>query len=146
LTPAAESADREPAVAESGAGDTAADLARLIAAIVDDKKGERIVAVDVRELVSYADYLVIATARNERHAKAIVDEVRLRLKREQQLLPARAEGETEARWVLLDYLDCVLHVFTPEARERYGLEDLWRDAPRLELDLDAPEAPEAASA
>ena len=62
------------------------------------------------ELVSYTDYLVIATARNERQAKAIVDEVRLRLKRDAGLLPARAEGEGEARWVLLDYLDCVLHV------------------------------------
>jgi ribosome-associated protein len=136
LTPAAESADREPAVAESGAGDTAADLARRIAAIVDDKKGERIVAVDVRELVSYADYLVIATARNERQAKAIVDEVRLRLKREQQLLPARAEGETEARWVLLDYLDCVLHVQVPEMRDRYRLERLWGEAGRLSLELE----------
>jgi ribosome-associated protein len=136
LTPAAESADREPAVAESGAGDTAADLARRIAAIVDDKKGERIVAVDVRELVSYADYLVIATARNERQAKAIVDEVRLRLKREQQLLPARAEGETEARWVLLDYLDCVLHVQVPEMRDRYRLERLWGEAGRLPLELE----------
>ena len=64
-----------------------------IAAIVDDKKGEEIVAIDVRELVSYTDYLVIATARNERQAKAIADEVRLRLKREHGLLPARAEGE-----------------------------------------------------
>lgn len=136
MTPAAESADREPAVAESGAGDTAADLARRIAAIVDDKKGERIVAVDVRELVSYADYLVIATARNERQAKAIVDEVRLRLKREQQLLPARAEGETEARWVLLDYLDCVLHVQVPEMRDRYRLERLWGEAGRLPLELE----------
>ena len=61
----------------------------------------------MRELVGYTDYLVIATARNERQAKAIHDEVQLRLKQEDGLLPARAEGEGEARWVLLDYLDCV---------------------------------------
>ena len=103
-----------------------------IAAIVDDKKGEQIVAIDVRELVSYTDYLVIATARNERQAKAIADEVHLRLKRERALLPARAEGEREARWVLLDYVDCVLHVQVPEMRERYRLERLWGEGPRLE--------------
>ena len=74
-------------------GPGSAELARLIAAIVDDKKGEEIVALDVRELVGYTDYLVIATARNERQAKAIHDEVRLRLKRERGLLPARTEGE-----------------------------------------------------
>ena len=68
------------------------------------------------------------TARNERLAKAIHDEVHLRLKRE-GLLPARAEGVQEARWVLLDYLDCVLHVFVPETRELYRLEQLWGEAP-----------------
>ena len=109
------------------------ELTRLIAEIVDDKKGEEIVAIDVRELVSYTDYLVIATARNERQAKAIVDEVRLRLKREEGRLPARVEGESEARWVLLDYLDCVLHVQVPEVRERYRLERLWGEAPVLTL-------------
>jgi ribosome-associated protein len=130
--------ERETAVAERRAGEPegSAELARTIAAIVDDKKGERIVALDVRELVSYTDFLVIATARNERQAKAIADEVRLRLKREHDLLPARAEGEQEARWVLLDYVDCVLHVQVPEMRDRYRLERLWGEGPRLELGLE----------
>ncbi|MDX6583513.1 MAG: ribosome-associated protein [Solirubrobacterales bacterium] len=134
-------AGREAAVAERRAGAPAAsaELARRIAAIVDDKKGERIVALDVRELVSYTDFLVIATARNERQAKAIADEVRLQLKRGSDRLPARAEGETEARWVLLDYLDCVLHVQVPEMRDRYRLERLWGEAPRLELSLEGAE-------
>jgi ribosome-associated protein len=113
-----------------------AELARWIAAIVDDKLGEEIVAADVRELVSYADYLVIATARNERLAKAIVDDVRLRMKHDHGLLPARVEGETEARWVLVDYLDCVLHVQVPEMRERYRLERLWGEQGLLDLGLD----------
>lgn len=112
-----------------------AQLARWIAAVVDDKLGEDLVAADVRELVSYADYLVIATARNERLAKAIVDEVRLRMKREHGLLPARVEGEAEARWVLVDYLDCVLHIQIPEMRERYRLERLWGERGRLDLEL-----------
>ncbi len=110
-----------------------AELARLLARIVDDKLGEEIVAADVRELVSYADYLLIATARNERLAKAIVDEVRLRMKRDHGLLPARVEGEQEARWVLLDYLDVVLHVQVPEMRERYRLERLWGERGTLDL-------------
>ncbi len=121
-------------------------LARHLAAIADSKKAEDLVVLDMRELVAYTDFLAICTARSERQARAIVDEVRLRVKREAGLLPGGVDGGGDAGWTILDYLDCVLHVFTPEARERYGLEELWRDAPRLELDLDAPEAPEAASA
>ncbi|HEX5982967.1 MAG TPA: ribosome silencing factor [Solirubrobacterales bacterium] len=121
-------------------------LARHLAAIADSKKAEDVIVLDMRELVAYTDFLAICTARSERQARAIVDEVRLRVKRETGLLPGGVDGGGDAGWTILDYLDCVLHVFTPEARERYGLEELWRDAPRLELDLDAPEAPEAASA
>jgi ribosome-associated protein len=120
------------------------ELARHLAAIADSKKAEDVVVLDMRKLVAYTDFLAICTARSERQARAIVDEVRLRVK-ETGLLPGGVDGGGDAGWTILDYLDCVLHVFTPEARERYGLEDLWRDAPRLELD-DAPEAPEAASA
>ncbi|MFL5896860.1 MAG: ribosome silencing factor [Solirubrobacterales bacterium] len=121
-------------------------LARRLAATADAKKGEDLVVLDMRKLVAYTDFLAICTARSERQAKAIVDEVRLRVKREAGLLPGGVDGGGDAGWTILDYLDCVLHVFTPEARQRYGLEDLWHEAPRLELELDAPEAPEAASA
>ena len=121
-------------------------LARRLAAIADSKKAEELVVLDMRKLVAYTDFLVICTARSERQARAIVDEVRVRVKRESGLLPGGVDSGGDAGWTILDYLDGVLHVFTPEARERYGLEELWRDAPRLELDLDAPEAPEAASA
>jgi len=119
-------------------------LARTLAAIADSKKAEDVVVLDMRELVAYTDFLAICTARSERQARAIVDEVRVRVKREAGLLPGGVDGGGEAGWTILDYLDCVLHVFTPEARERYGLEELWRDAPRLELDFDAPEASSAA--
>jgi ribosome-associated protein len=107
-------------------------LARRIASAVEDKQGEDVIALDVRGLVSYTDFLVICTARNERHAKALMDEVRERLKQE-GAVPARVEGETQARWVLIDYLDCILHVFTAEARDFYRLEQLWGEAERLEL-------------
>jgi ribosome-associated protein len=121
-------------------------LARRLAALADSKKAEDLVVLDMRGLVAYTDFLAICTARNDRQAKAIVDEVRLQVKHETGLLPGGVDGAGEAGWIILDYLDCVLHVFTPEARDRYQLEDLWRDAARLELDLDAPEAPSAASA
>jgi len=121
-------------------------LARQLAAIADSKKAEELVVLDMRGLVAYTDFLAICTARSERQAKAIVDEVRLRVKRETGLLPGGVDGGGDAGWTILDYLDCVLHVFTPEARQRYALEDLWHEAPRLELDLEAPEAPSAASA
>jgi ribosome-associated protein len=107
-------------------------LARQLATIADEKGGTDLVALDVRALVGYTDFLVICTARNERQAKAIHDEVYHRMKR-QGWLPARVEGAREAEWILLDYLDCVLHVFTPELRERYRLEVLWGEAERLDL-------------
>ena len=125
----------------SAAADTGADradsagLARRIAAIADGKQADDVVALDMRDLVGYTDFLVICTARNERQAKAIHEEVYQRLKQDHGLLPAAVEGEAESRWVLMDYLDCVLHVFVPELRERYRLEVLWGEAPRLELDV-----------
>lgn len=121
-------------------------LVRRMIVLADSKKAEDVVVLDMRGLVSYTDFLAICTARNERQARAIVDEVRLQVKRETGLMPGGVEGAGADGWVLLDYLDCVLHVFTAEARERYGLEDLWHEAPRLDLDLDSPEAPSAASA
>jgi ribosome-associated protein len=112
-------------------------IARLLAEIADSKKAEDLIVLDMRSVVGYTDFLVVCTARNERQAKAIHDDVHLQLKREHGLLPANVEGATEGRWVLMDYLDCVLHVFVPELRERYRLEVLWSEAPRLELDLEA---------
>jgi ribosome-associated protein len=110
------------------------ELARRVAELADAKQASEIVALDMRGLVSYTDFLIVCTARNERQAKAIQDEVQGALKRDNGLLPARVEGEREARWILLDYLDCILHVFSSDARDYYRLEGLWGEAPRLELD------------
>jgi ribosome-associated protein len=119
---AAAGPDREASVA----------LAREIARLAESKLGSDVVVLDVGDLVGYTDFLVVCTARNERQAKAIHDEVYVRLKHDRGLLPASVEGERESRWVLMDYLDCVLHVFVPELRERYRLERLWGEAERLE--------------
>jgi ribosome-associated protein len=121
------------------------NLARHLAELADSKKAEDIVALDMRGLVAYTDFLVVCTARNERQARGIVDEVRVRVKQESGVLPGGVDGGGEAGWTIIDYLDVVLHVFTPEARDRYQLEDLWHEAPRLELTFDAPEAPSAAA-
>jgi ribosome-associated protein len=109
------------------------ELARRLATIADAKAATEIVVLDMRSLVSYTDFLVVCTARNERQARAIADEVRVKLKQEGGLLPGGSEAAEAAGWIVLDYLDCVLHVFTAEARERYQLENLWREAPRLEV-------------
>ena len=111
------------------------ELTRLIAAILEDKQAEEIVALEVGELIGYTDYLLICTARNERLAKAIHDEVYVKLKHEFGRLPAHSEGVGENRWILLDYGDCILHVFVPEARERYRLDQLWGEASALDLGL-----------
>ena len=108
-------------------------LVRRIAVVADSKKAEEIVALDVRELVGYTDFLLVCSARNERQANAIHDEVHERMKKDEGRLPVNVEGQAEGRWVLMDYLDCVLHVFVPETRDRYRLEVLWGEAPKLEL-------------
>lgn len=120
-----------------------AALARRLARIADSKQATEVIALDMRELVGYTDYLVLATARNERLAKAISDEVREALKRD-GMLPARMEGAARSQWILLDYLDAVLHVFVPETRDRYRLDQLWGEAPQLELGLEGGEAGAAA--
>jgi len=108
-------------------------LARRLAELAESKGASEILLLDMRELASYTDFLTICTARNERQARAIVEEVRQRLKQEHELLPAGTEGDGAAGWIVLDYLAAILHVFTAEERQRYQLEDLWREAPRLEL-------------
>lgn len=116
-------------------------LTAEIVRIADAKLAADIVALDMRKLVTYTDYLIICTARNERQAEAIADEVHILLKRGQDLLPANPDRSDNVGWRVLDYLDCVFHVFTEDARGRYDLEDLWHEAPRLELETGAPEEP-----
>jgi ribosome-associated protein len=104
-------------------------LAERIAEIASDRQALDIRLVDLRGLVAYTDTLVVCSGNTERQAKAIHDAIYLRLKDDHGLLPRRVEGEREARWILMDYLDCVAHVFTHEAREFYRLEQLWGEAP-----------------
>ena len=110
-----------------------AALADRIARVALDKKAADVRVLDLREVVNYTDFLVICSGNTERQTKAIHDAIYYELKHDEGLLPSRSEGEREARWILLDYLDCVVHVFTPEAREYYRLEQLWGEAPARAL-------------
>lgn len=87
----------------------------------------------MRGVCDFTDFFVIATGRNARQTKAIYDEVSGLLKKEYRILPRSVAGLAEATWILADYLDVVLHLFTPETRSFYRLEDLWSDVPSVEL-------------
>lgn len=83
----------------------------------------------MRPVCVFTDYFVICHGNNARQTKAIFDEVQFRLKSDDDAIPISVDGEAEAKWIVADYLDVVLHVFTPEARAYYRLEDLWSDVP-----------------
>ena len=110
------------------------EQARRIAAIAGDKLARDVVILDMRPVCTFTDYFVIATGRNPRQTVAIYDEVHETLKRETGAIPRTVDGVREGTWILADYLDVVLHVFTPEAREYYKLEELWGDLPEVELE------------
>jgi ribosome-associated protein len=91
----------------------------------------------MRPVCTYTDFFVIATGNNPRQTSAIYDEVRERLKREHRAIPHTEDGRREGHWIVADYIDVVLHVFTPEARAFYKLEDLWSDVPSVDLEAAA---------
>ena len=113
--------------------DETTELAHRIAQAISDKLGEDIVLLDMRDVVSYTDWLVIGTGRNKRQTQSMADEVRQRIKDEDGVIPARMEGQKEGDWILLDYIDVVVHLFTPESREYYRLEQLWGQVPAVEF-------------
>ena len=107
-----------------------AALARVIADFAADKKAIDVAELDLRGVLGYTDFFVICSGNTDRQAKAIHDGIHYGLKQDHGLLPRRVEGLSESRWILMDYLDVIVHVFTPEAREFYRLEQLWGEAPR----------------
>ncbi len=108
---------------------TPSDLAAEICRYAADKKASDIVEIDLRGVVGYTDYFVICSGNTERQTKAIHDGIHEGCKREHSLLPRRVEGAGSAAWILMDYLDVVVHIFTPVTREYYRLEQLWGEAP-----------------
>jgi ribosome-associated protein len=112
-------------------------LAITIAAHAADRKAIDIVALDLRQVAGYTDFFVICSGNTDRQTKAIHDAIHQGLKKNEGLLPRRVEGVSEARWILMDYLDVVVHVYTPETRDFYRLESLWGDVPRRDFDPEA---------
>jgi ribosome-associated protein len=128
---------RQRAVEAPDTAGTSEQLVRRIAAIAADKKAQDVTVLDMRAVVAYTDFLVICTGNTDRQTKAIADGIREGLKERSVaggVLPERVEGLPEARWILMDYLDCVVHIFTPDAREYYRLDRLWGDVPKLEVE------------
>jgi ribosome-associated protein len=107
-------------------------LAQLCATSALDKKAEDVVVLDLRELSSVADFFVIASGTSEPHLKAIADEIE-RQTHENGDRPRGIDGFPASHWIVMDYTDVIVHIFHPKTRERYGLENLWGDAPRLKL-------------
>ena len=109
------------------------DMVRALARYASDRKALEIVQLDLRGIIGYTDFFLICSGRTGRQVKAIHDAIHQSMKSEHSLLPERVEGLAQARWVLMDYLDVVVHVFTPDARAYYRLEQLWAEAPMQEL-------------
>ena len=107
-----------------------AKLSALVAGYASDVKAIDITELDLRGVLGYTDYFVIATGGTDRQTKAIHDRIHEGMKKQHGILPRRVEGMREARWILMDYLDVIVHVFTPEARDFYRLEQLWGEAPK----------------
>ena len=105
------------------------ELAHAAAHFAGDVKALEIVQLDLREIISYTDYFVICSGRSERQTKGIHDAIHQGMKSRYGRLPQRIEGVSGGRWILMDYLDVVVHVFMPETREYYRLEQLWGEAP-----------------
>lgn len=108
------------------------ELAKKIVRLLDSKKGMDIVGVDIHRLTTIGDYFILVTGTSSPHVKALAEEVEDTLAKE-GLEPRRIEGAQSATWILMDYQDVILHIFTKETREFYNMERLWSDAPRLDL-------------
>ena len=110
------------------------DLVQAAAVAASSKKAERIVILDVSKQLVITDHFLICSGNTDRQVRTIADEVEKVLSTERGVKPFRREGEREGRWVLLDYVDFVVHVFHKEDRDYYDLERLWSDAPVIEFD------------
>jgi ribosome-associated protein len=106
-------------------------LAQLCRELADNKKGEDILVLDVRDLSSVTDYFVLVSGSSEPHLRAISDEIIDRLKQDYAISPRARDGTIQGGWVVLDLFDVIVHIMRTEARTRYDLESLWGDAPRL---------------
>ena len=119
------------------ATDRAVELVNTAAQAAADKLAHNIIAFDVSDVLAITDAFLVASAPNDRQVKAIADGIEEALREQLDAKPVRREGEREGRWILLDFLDIVVHVQHAEERSYYGLERLWKDCPEMALPEDA---------
>jgi ribosome-associated protein len=112
---------------------TPEEIAASVAEYAAELKALDIVQLDLRGVISYTDYFLICSGRSDRQVKGIHDAIHAGMKREHQMLPVRVDGLGKSDWVLMDYVDVVVHIFTPEVREFYRLEALWGEAPATSI-------------
>ena len=110
------------------------DILNLIAQTIYDRKGFNIIALDVREISFVTDYFIIAEGNVNKHVMAIAEEIRLNLK-EKGIKPFCIEGMKDGDWVVLDYMDVIVHLLTPDLRSRYSLEKLWKESKIIDLNI-----------
>jgi len=113
-------------------------LALTCARLADNRKAENITLLDLRELSSVADYFVIVTGSNEPHLRAIVDEITEKLRIDHNVRPSSTEGARVTPWIVLDFIDVIVHVMNDEFRELYGLEKLWGDGKKIDFEPEKP--------
>jgi len=106
-------------------------LAQLCRKLADNKKAENVVVLDLRTISSFTEYFVIASGTSEPHLRAILEEITQTVREEHGLRPRAIDGSLQTAWLVLDYFDVVVHIMRPDIRQRYDLEGLWRDAPRI---------------
>lgn len=115
------------------------EIARACALYADDKKAENIRILDLRGLSPISDYFVLVTAMSTPQLRAVRDEIVERMKEEHRMPPDVKDGNFESQWIILVYGSVMVHILTPDKREFYALEELWGDAPEMELNIAVPE-------
>jgi len=120
-------------------------LALLCREFADNKKAENILVLDVQKVSSVTDFFVIASGTSTPHLRAIVEEIDDRLREEHDVRPGAVDGTVQGAWVVLDYFDVIVHVMRADVRERYNLEGLWGDAPKMKVRKPAAKAKRGAA-
>ena len=104
--------------------------------LIKEKKGENIVVMDLRDISSVADFFIVVSGNSSVHVKAIADELREKLKKNYKILPWHVEGFEAQKWILIDYVDIVVHIFDYETRKYYSIEKLWEDSKSRHIEND----------
>lgn len=124
--------------------ETSFDELNAIAQVIFDKKGSNILAIDARNVSTMADYFIVAEGTVDRHIQSICSAI-YDLRKELRQVPLNIEGQKEGNWIVIDYGDIVIHLFTPELREKYNIESLWREGKIIDLKIKVSSRPLLAS-